>query len=293
MPSTYIGRFAPSPTGPVHFGTLITAVGSYLQAKINNGNWLLRIEDVDTTRKVAGADSQIIHTLEQFGFEWDGDIVYQSQRTGLYEQALDKLNSLSLVYPCLCSRKQLAANEHSIYPGTCRHRALPEADEHALRVLTDNRDISFNDLVMGEQHQNIASDCGDFVIKRRDQLFAYQLAVVVDDALQEITEVVRGADLLNSTPRQIYLQQLLGYPTPTYCHLPLAIDAEGHKISKSQGAARIDLDNRQRQLIQVLNFLGQKPPQELSDYSLDEVWKWAIKHWDIRQIPVKNALRFD
>jgi len=281
----YTGHFAPSPTGPVHFGTLIAAVGSYLQAKKNNGAWLIRIEDVDITRKIEGADVDILNTLEAFGFEWQGDIVYQSERSEYYQQALDQLITQSLVFPCICSRKQLAESNSDVYPGTCRDRKLPEKNQHALRLQAKDISIKFNDTVMGAQSQNIKQQCGDFIIRRRDNLFAYQLAVVVDDALQNITEIVRGADLLDSTARQIYLQQLLHYPTPDYCHLPLAIDATGNKISKSEGAVKIDINNKEKSLISALNFLGQQAPAELVKSNINDIWKWAIDNWDIDQVP--------
>ena len=288
-PQPYIGRFAPSPTGPVHFGTLIAAVGSYLQAKKNNGAWLIRIEDVDVTRKIEGADVDILNTLEAFGFEWQGDIVYQSERSEHYRQALDQLFAQSLVFPCICSRKQLAEASSDIYPGNCQNRNFPEKKQHALRLLAKNLSIEFNDAVMGKQSQNIKQQCGDFIIRRRDNLFAYQLAVVVDDALQNVTEVVRGTDLLDSTARQIYLQQLLHYPTPDYCHLPLAVDAAGNKISKSEGATKIDLKNKEKSLIDALNFLGQQAPAELVKSNLDDIWLWAINNWNIKQVPtIKN-----
>jgi glutamyl-Q tRNA(Asp) synthetase len=286
--SAYIGRFAPSPTGPVHFGTLLAAVGSYLQAKVNNGKWLLRMEDVDTTRRVDGADTDILHTLEAFGFEWHGDVVYQSQRTELYRQALDMLASDHRLFPCLCSRKQLAATGSDVYPGTCRHRTFPEKRDHAVRVIVDDSIILFDDCILGRQQQKLATECGDFVVKRRDGLFAYQLAVVVDDALQGITEIVRGADLLDSTPRQIYLQRLLGYPTPGYCHLPLAVDQNGSKISKSAGAAKVDISGRQAALVHVLDFLGQQPPRELLDTDLAAIWRWATEHWKLAKVPRKS-----
>ncbi len=286
----YIGRFAPSPTGPVHFGTLVAAVGSYLQAKQNNGQWLLRMEDVDITRKVAGADTDILNTMEGFGFEWDGEIVYQSQRTDCYEEALEALISLSLVFPCLCSRKQLANVSDGIYPGTCRNRSLPETSEHALRVIAEDHVIKFDDAIMGRQSQDIKRQCGDFVIRRRDDLFAYQLAVVVDDALQGVTEIVRGADLLDCTPRQIYLQQLLDYPTPGYCHLPLAIDASGNKISKSEGGSTVDVKGREKLLLRTLHFLGQQPPEDLYGSNLNDIWSWAITHWEITQVPQSKKL---
>ena len=287
----YIGRFAPSPTGPVHFGTLLAATGSYLQAKANHGDWLMRMEDVDITRRVDGSDLEILRTLEAFGFEWQGEVIYQSEQTEYYQQALSQLVELSLVFPCVCSRKQLAATGSKIYPGTCRSRKLPDPKEHALRIFADDITIEFEDTVMGRQSQNIARECGDFVIRRRDGLFAYQLAVVVDDHLQRITEVVRGADLLDSTARQIYLQRLLGYPTPSYCHLPLAVDAEGSKISKSEGAMRVDVKNREKLLCSVLGFLGQNPPADLIRSGIEDIWSWAVTHWDTRHIPSTTHIR--
>ena len=291
----YIGRFAPSPTGPVHFGTLVAAVGSYLQAMSNHGEWLLRIDDVDTTRKVEGADVDIIRTLEAFGFEWAGDILYQTQLTASYEAALNELIEQSLVFPCLCSRKQLAqagagAGAGNIYPGTCRSRRLPESEEHSLRLMAEDITITFDDIVMGRQSQNIKTECGDFIIKRRDGLFAYQLAVVVDDAIQNITEVVRGTDLLNSTPRQIYLQRLLGYPTPTYCHLPLAVDPAGNKISKSEGKSKIEIAHREELLIFSLDFLGQQVPGELNGSGIEDIWQWAMDNWDVARIPTSKTI---
>jgi len=290
-PQIYKGRFAPSPTGPIHFGTLIAAVGSYLQAKKNKGEWLIRIEDVDITRKVDGADTDILKTLEAFGFEWHGKIIYQSERTVHYEQALEQLILQSLIFPCLCSRKQLAKSNSTVYPGTCRSRQLPEKNEHALRLLSKDISIKFNDAVMGRQSQNIKLQCGDFVVRRRDGLFSYQLAVVVDDARQGISEIVRGADLLDSTPRQIYLQQLLKYRTPDYCHLPLAVDNSGNKISKSAGATKIDLQRKEQLLVSALTFLGQKPAEDLARSSINDIWSWAVKHWNITQIPLKTHIR--
>ena len=287
----YRGRFAPSPTGPVHFGTLVAAVGSYLQAKKNNGEWLIRMEDVDITRKIDGADIEILNTLEAFGFEWHGKIIYQSEQTDYYQQALERLISQSLVFPCSCSRKQLASADSDIYPGTCRNRPLASKNGHALRLLAKNTTIEFTDVVMGKQSQNIAQQCGDFVIKRRDGLFAYQLAVVVDDALQNVTEIVRGSDLLDSTPRQIYLQQLLGYATPAYCHLPLAIDSAGNKISKSDDATKVEIKDREKLICSVLAFLAQKPPADLSASNINDIWSWAVKHWNIGQVPTKAHIQ--
>lgn len=294
MNSNYIGRFAPSPTGPVHFGTLAAAVGSYLQAKSQQGKWLLRIEDVDETRKVEGTDTDIIHTLETFGFEWDGDVLYQTTQKQFYNHALKQLANQSLVFPCTCSRKllneQLSETETRIYPGTCRNRSFPEVEEHAIRIIATNKLIEFDDIIMGNQLQHIKNDCGDFVIKRRDGLFAYQLAVVVDDAMQGVTEIVRGSDLLDSTPRQIYLQQLLGYSTPAYAHLPLAVDEAGNKISKSTGPAKVDISQKQQLLHRALGFLGQNPPADLPHSGTEATWQWAIENWEISKVPVQSKI---
>jgi len=286
----YIGRFAPSPTGPVHFGTLIAAVGSYLQAKKNDGQWLIRMEDVDITRKVKGADIDILNTLEAFGFQWQGEILYQTSQTEYYQQALEDLISQSLVFPCLCSRKQLAESKCNIYPGYCRDRLLPEPEEHAIRIRADENSIEFTDLVMGKQKQAIKKQCGDFIIKRRDGLFAYQLAVVVDDAMQGITEIVRGADLLDCTARQIYLQQLLHYKTPNYCHLPLATDEAGNKISKSEAGAEVDIKHKEKLLVKALAFLGQQPSVQLKHSSYSDIWQWAVNNWDINAIPKRQHI---
>jgi glutamyl-Q tRNA(Asp) synthetase len=195
-----------------------------------------------------------------------------------------------LIFPCVCSRKQLTETNNKIYPGTCRQRHLPEKQPHALRILAKDVSIDFVDKIMGPRSQNIKTQCGDFVIQRRDGLFAYQLAVVADDALQGITEVVRGADLLDSTPRQIYLQQLLRYPTPDYCHLPLVVDANGVKISKSEGAARVTVRDKQKLLVAVLAYLGQQPDKDLSHSDIADIWQWAIAHWRLERVPRQTGL---
>lgn len=291
--SSYRGRYAPSPTGPLHFGTLVAAVGSYLQAKCQQGQWLMRIEDVDTTRSVTGAADNMLQTFEDFGFEWDSEVIYQSERTELYEQALAALSEKGLVYPCTCSRKQISGNSIegapvSIYNGKCRFRTLPLDEGHALRIRVEGTHITFDDAVMGEVSQQLNTDCGDFVIKRRDGLFAYQLAVVVDDALQGITEVVRGADLLDSTARQIYLQQQLGYTQPDYLHLPLAVDENQQKLGKSTGGAALDSTQPVKSLFAAVRHLGQQPPDGLETECLNSFWQWAIGHWNIRHIPKQN-----
>ena len=284
----YRGRFAPSPTGNPHLGTLIAAVASYLQARVNKGEWLLRIEDVDTTRRVAGADDAMLRTLDKFGFEWDAEVIWQSKRSLVYEQTLEQLNAADLVFPCTCSRKllaQTAVEQSGIYPGTCRAQQLPFPHEHAIRVRVPDISVGFDDAIFGEYQQSLASECGDFVIKRRDGLFAYQLAVVVDDAEQGVTEIVRGADLLDSTPRQIFLQQCLDYAQPDYLHLPLVLDHEGRKLSKSEGAAELNPERPVKSIYAALKHLGQQPPAELARAGIVDIWQWAVENWSIHKIP--------
>jgi glutamyl-Q tRNA(Asp) synthetase len=286
----YQGRFAPSPTGHLHFGSLIAATASYLDAKSHQGQWLLRIEDLDPPREQPRAAADILHTLEAFGFEWDGEAMYQSQRSAAYEAALSQLRTQNLIYPCTCSRKEVADSamqgiEGAIYPGTCHKVAAKTNTPHAWRVHTDAHDICFDDVVQGRQHQNLAHDIGDFVLKRADSLYAYQLAVVVDDAAQGITHIVRGADLLNSTPRQIYLQRLLKLPTPHYAHLPIAINEKGEKLSKQTLAKPLDVANTVPVLWQALQFLGQSPPKQLQSADLPALWQWAMRHWQIGLAP--------
>ena len=285
----YIGRFAPSPTGPLHFGSLIAATASYLEAKSHQGRWLIRIEDLDPPREQTGATENILQTLAAFEFEWDGDIMLQSRRYALYEQALERLNALGLIYPCSCSRKEISDSaahgiEGSIYPGTCRERNLKTGIPWAWRIRTGTEEIHFKDAIQGEQSQLLSRDIGDFVLKRADGQYAYQLAVVVDDAEQGITHVVRGADLINSTPRQIYLQQILGYPTPVYAHLPLATNVQGEKLSKQTLAKSLDHGNPTLSLWNALKFLGQRPPSELKGATLRNLWSWAIEHWNLSLI---------
>ena len=288
--SSYCGRFAPSPTGPLHFGSLVAAVGSYLDAKFNQGKWLVRIEDLDWQRKVPGAAKEILYTLEALGMEWDDTIVYQSQRTKIYQHALHELNQLGMIYPCTCSRKEIADSSilglcGPIYPGTCFKNRLPVNRAHSLRIHTHNNPILFYDILKGDFSQKLNSEVGDFVLRRADGIYAYQLAVVVDDAAQLISHVVRGADLLDSTPRQIFLQQSLGYYTPQYLHLPVVTNASGEKLSKQTHAAPIDLSRALSQLFLAVEFLGQEPPIEIVDGDIASFWQWAIGNWRIKQIP--------
>lgn len=284
----YRGRFAPSPTGPLHFGSLVTVVGSYLDAKAQQGQWLVRIEDLDPPREVPHAARDMLLLLEQLGLHWDGEVVYQSQRHDLYRAALATLAQRNLTYPCSCSRKEIADSsvmgiEGPVYPGTCRdaatHSQSRQNKRNAVRVKTTAQPITLTDPVQGVVTHHLNRDVGDFVLRRADGAFAYQLAVVVDDAEQAITHVVRGADLLNSTPRQIYLQRLLGYATPAYMHLPIVTNLRGEKLSKQTLAAPVAQFNVLFQLMAALRFLGQDPPDELQACSLDTFWHWAIANW--------------
>jgi glutamyl-Q tRNA(Asp) synthetase len=282
----YRGRFAPSPTGPLHFGSLLAAVGSYLQARQAGGDWLIRIEDLDAPRVAPGAADRIVAALDAFGFEWSGAIVYQSRRLHLYAEALERLRISDCLYECSCSRAQIAAAagddpDDARYLGTCRERTAPHHDATAWRMCAPESAVEFVDRIQGAYSQNVAAAFGDFVVRRRDGIFAYHLAVVVDDADQGVTEVVRGADLLASTPRQIALQRALHLATPGYCHLPLAVDAEGRKLSKSSQSQAVEPTDASRVLWHALFTLGQNPPTELSRASPQEIWRWAIAHWTL------------
>ncbi len=301
MSSGYRGRFAPSPTGPLHFGSLIAAVASYLDARSRGGEWLVRIDDLDPPRVVRGAADAILRTLDACGMRWDGAIVYQSTRFDAYHSALHRLRQRGVIYPCACSRREiadsaLAGSDGPVYPGTCRSGFAAGKTAHALRVDTRGVSIAFDDAVQGPVRQNLATDIGDFVLYRADHVFAYQLAVVVDDAGQGITDIVRGADLLHSTPHQIYLQQLLGFPTPRYGHVAVAVNAQGEKLSKQTHAPAIDPAAPLPALIAALRFLGQPPPRELaersgipSDAALSSLWQWAIANWSIERVPQQSS----
>jgi glutamyl-Q tRNA(Asp) synthetase len=292
----YRGRFAPSPTGPLHFGSLVAAVGSYLEAKAHQGEWLVRIEDLDPPREEPGVCDEILHTLETCGMHWDGAIIYQSTRHEAYHAALHHLQQQGLVYPCACSRREIAdsaveGTDGPVYPGTCRNGLPMDRIARTWRVRTDNRVIEFNDALQGRIKQHLENEIGDYVLYRADQVYAYQLAVVVDDAEQGITDIVRGADLLTSTPRQIYLQQLLGLPTPNYLHLPVALDSSGKKLSKQTYAPAIGKGQEMPWLYHALRFLGQNPPPRLAKASRESFWEWAVLHWDGKKIPRARALQ--
>ena len=296
----YRGRFAPSPTGPLHFGSLIAAVASYLEARTHNGEWLLRMEDLDTPREVAGAADAILRTLEAFGFEWGGfesnsSVMYQSRRNEAYAAALENLQQQALIYPCACSRKEIADSaihgiDGLIYPGTCRNGLKASKQAWAWRIKVEDKTITFNDTIQGRVSQNLSRDIGDFVLKRADDSYAYQLAVVVDDAEQGITHVVRGADLLDSTPRQIYLQQKLGTGTPGYAHIPVAANGQGEKLSKQTLAQPVDAQHPAPALWQALDFLGQRPEISLQKANLTTLWEYAKANWNIADIPKQRRI---
>lgn len=292
---SYVGRFAPSPTGPLHFGSLIAAVGSYLDARAHGGRWLLRIDDLDEARCVAGAADNIIATLERFGFDWDGEIVWQTRRLDAYRAALDRLRERRQVFGCACTRREiadsaLARDGSRVYPGTCRNGLPSGRSARAWRVRVDGQ-ITFDDAVQGAQHENLPVETGDFVVLRADGMFAYQLAVVVDDASAGVNNVVRGADLLDSTGRQIVLQDMLDVPRPRYAHLPVVVNAHGEKLSKQTLASAIDDANPRAAWLAALTFLGQNPPDTLSDASVAEIREWAINHWSLARVPPLRQAR--
>jgi glutamyl-Q tRNA(Asp) synthetase len=279
----YVGRFAPSPTGPLHFGSLVAALASWLDARAAEGRWLVRIEDLDAPRALPGAADDILRTLDRLGLGWDGPVVYQSRRSASYKAALESLDT----YWCGCTRREIAdssigraSDGAQIYPGTCRAGLAPGRTPRALRVRTGGEEIAFTDRVQGPQRQVLEREIGDFVLLRADGQFAYQLAVVVDDAEQGVTDVVRGADLLDSTPRQIFLQRLLGYPMPRYLHVPAAVNQAGEKLSKQTGARPVDIKRKAEELARALTFLGQSETDDLAQ---------AVANWKPELIPVRRV----
>lgn len=292
------GRFAPSPTGPLHLGSLVAAVGSWLFARSKGGEWLVRMEDLDAPRVVPGMAEDILRTLEALGLTWDGEVVRQSERAGLYREALNLLTAKNAAYPCGCTRAEIAAlasaphagDEGPPYPGTCREGLAEGRTPRAWRArVEDGREVEFLDMVLGRRSYRLDALSGDFVILRADGVFAYQLAVVVDDAAQGITEVVRGADLVTSTPRQIVLQELLGYPRPAYAHLPLVSGPGGAKLSKRDNAVSLasggGLESPGALLSWALGHLGQKVEPDMESAKPGEVLAAAAANFDVNAIP--------
>ena len=295
----HIGRFAPSPSGPLHSGSLLAAVASYVDAKAHNGQWLLRIEDVDRHRTVEGSRDSILNSLEHHGLHWDGTIEQQTNNDDRYEAALEQLQQQQQVFFCQCSRTALKQTPGP-YPGTCRAKKTShyiaatrhQPASHTLRFECGEDSIDFTDRILGQQSFQLAQ-LGDFILRRRDSLFAYQLAVVIDDAEQSVTSVVRGADLLSSTPWQIALQQALNLPAMDYAHLPLITHANnGQKLSKQTGAPAINNDRAAHNIYLALTQLGQQLPEQGQRLSVDQLLAWAIDHWQINEIP-KTALIAD
>jgi glutamyl-Q tRNA(Asp) synthetase len=281
-PSLEVGRFAPSPTGPLHFGSLLTAVASFVHVRASAGRWLLRIEDLDTPRCMPGAADSILQTLDRHGLWWD-DIAYQHERISSYRHELDKLIAAGHTFACTCSRSQLQDSE--VYPGTCRNRASSPRGPSSVRVRVPARTVAFIDGIQGHYSQRLDTDVGDFVVFRRDGIFAYQLAVVVDDAAQRVTQVVRGADLLDNTPRQLLLFDLLGAPSPQYLHVPVLAERNGQKLSKQTAASAVRNESASENLHAALQLLGQDPPSTLHRAMPREILDWAIGHWQIQRVP--------
>ena len=268
---------------------MYTAVASYLDARAHGGRWLLRIEDLDRPREVSGSAAGILRTLERFGFEWDGPIIRQSERSELYDAALLTLAARNLTYACSCSRLQL--EDELRYPGTCRSGATTAERQCALRLRIEPGYIMFRDRIQGTYRQDVSAAVGDIVLKRRDQIFAYVLSVVVDDAAQGVTDIVRGADLLDNTPRQIYLQRLLGLAEPNYAHVPVLTEANDAKLAKSRRSVRVGADSPLPQLLSVFAMLGMAPPGSLRTAAIQEAWAWAMAAWSIKKVPKRLNLR--
>lgn len=292
--TSYVGRFAPSPTGPLHFGSLVAAVASYLDARANKGRWLIRMDDIDPPREVDGAADDILATLQGFGFVWDNEVIYQSKQHSSYQAALNTLIEQNLAYPCICSRKQILQAdiqglEGPIYPGTCRRRSFKSVSQqsdpgqYSVRLKTGAaQTILFTDQLQGQQQQNLTTDIGDFVLNRADNYWSYQLANVVDDANMGITHVVRGVDLLDSTARQIHLQNLLNLPSIHYAHIPVVSGPDGNKLAKGNGAQAVK--PIAMTLWESLTFLNQSPPVALRTATLADIWHWATRHWSLQSI---------
>lgn len=291
------GRFAPSPTGALHFGSLVAALASWLDARAHGARWLVRIEDLDPPREQPGAADRILRQLEAFGLTWDGAVLYQSTRSDQYRDALTRLTAAGLAYPCGCTRREIADSAlgtapdgAAIYPGTCRAGLAADRPARSLRLRTNDAPLHFEDRVQGPLEQSVGRAVGDFVLRRADGFAAYQLAVVVDDAAQGVTDVVRGADLLESTARQILLQRALGLPAPRYAHVPAIVDAAGAKLSKQAGALAFDESSAPRHRAAVLGralaCLGHPPPP----LDATELLAWARAHWDIGRVPRRRTL---
>lgn len=284
------GRFAPSPTGPLHYGSLLTAVASYLNIRAHNGTWLVRIDDLDPPREMSGAVSKILHALEVYGLHWDQEIVYQSHRHHVYSEALTELQEKGLVYSCSCSRKDILKRGERVYAGHCRKGHIAGRKQYAMRIIVPEETMSWQDLIQGPQSTQVFLANGDFIVRRADGLYAYHLAVVIDDARQKISESIRGADLLPSTSAQRYLQQVLNIEPPLYGHIPVAVNAKGEKLSKQMGAAPISTNDPERVLFKALQDLGQNPPGDLEASSVSDILLWGQQNWSLDKVPARQTL---
>ena len=277
----YIGRFAPSPSGPLHFGSAVAALASFLQARSRGGHWTVRIEDIDPPREQAGASAAILDALTALGLQWDGPVTFQSHRASAYDEALAQLDAADLTFPCACTRKQLGGGP---YAGACREGIAPGQVGRSVRLRVDAAEIHFEDEVQGHYGQDLAREVGDFILLRADGLYSYHLAVVIDDAAAGVTEIVRGVDLIDSTPRQIHLQTALGVETPAYVHFPVVLNAAGSKLSKQTFAKPIDVRSPSRVLFESLSFLRQQPPRALLGAPPEEILAWGVVHWDLQAV---------
>ncbi len=276
--TTYRGRFAPSPSGPLHFGSMVAAIGSWLDARFHQGQWLVRMEDIDPPREIPGAADDILRTLEAFGLYWDQKVTYQSSSLKRYQELLQGLLDEHHVYRCICTRKQIKTTA-GVYTNSCRKAEHPDETEHSVRLKVEKPVLSFQDCFQGPCKAKLSTACEDFILKRKDGLFAYMLAVVVDDIEQQITHVIRGADLLDTTPQQLYLFHLLKAKAPLYGHLPIALNRQGHKLSKQNHAPAVSIDDISETLWQALAFLKQNPPDSLRFESKEKLLNWAVQHW--------------
>ncbi len=295
----YRGRFAPSPSGDLHFGSLVTAMASYVDARHNQGGWIIRVDDIDTPRVIKGSTQSILATLENLGFQWDEPIYYQSSNKSLYEEVINDLYQSEHVYPCSCSRKEISQiNASGIYSGTCKNKIFAEnvtsiktqltSQKVAMRVSTPADEITFNDVIQGKKNYSLAQLSGDFIVYRSDNVISYQLAFVIDNNVDRVTHIVRASDLLDSTPKQIYLQNLLSYPIPEYAHLPIITNSKGMKLSKSCQAPKVDININT--LVHAANILGQTLDNRIDSATMDEFWKELIRIWDINKVPKLESI---
>ncbi|MEX1196612.1 MAG: tRNA glutamyl-Q(34) synthetase GluQRS [Pseudohongiellaceae bacterium] len=279
-----VGRFAPSPSGALHFGSLLAALASFLDIRQRGGRWLVRMEDLDPDREPPGAADEILRLLDAFRLHWDGEVMYQSQRLEIYADALRDLEKQGRTYPCSCPRRRVR-ELRGRYDGYCARHPATVRKPAAIRVRVPTGALTFDDRIQGQQAFDLSTTCGDFIVRRKDGLFAYQLATAVDDGDQQITEVLRGSDLLDSTPRQIHLQRALGLAVPSHAHIPVASNVEGQKLSKQHFARPLDARYATQYLYDALSFLGQQPPDRLKGAAAGELLEWGIGHWDIQKVP--------